>query len=445
MGPEKRIKIALLFVLFFLCVGTVGYVLIEGYSAIDALYMTVITVSTVGFGEVHTLSDAGRGFTVVLILFSIGSLAILAGAFSEMLIESSVNPNRWKNLMEKKIAKLQGHVIICGHGRVGKAAAQHFRNKGYSFVVLEQIESEVKNIRDMGFHVLEGDGTREECLMKANIKKASSLLAVMNSDPENLYAVLTARELNPTLQIIARSEDVGSESRMLRAGADSIIAPFTAAGIRVAEKLMSSENDNQTGVAEGERPEPVLQWRNMAEDDPFCGLPVAKIEEMLGESIAGLRSKGVDHLQPGPGLIVTSGDELLVLGRLSGGAERPTARKKIGIIDDNPVIVRLYTRLFQKAGFLVVTAETGGEGLKLVQKEQPDALVVDYHLPDMTGVELCGQVRRSLEESSMKIFLFTADDQEKVKAVATSAGIDKVVIKSPNAGEIVSLVSSELL
>ncbi len=302
-----------------------------------------------------------------------------------------------------------------------------------------------KKIRDQGFHVLEGDGTREESLMRANVKNAGSLLAVMDSDPENLFAVLTARDLNPTLHITARAEDPGSEPRMLRAGADSIISPFTAAGKRVAEKLMKNANIFEPGAIDEEQRVSTINWRSVVEGDNICGLSVSKVYDSLGQRVVGLRRKGLDLLQPSPDHVVMTGDELMLLGGSLSVVGEPAIRKRICIVDDNPVIVRLYTRLFQKAGLLVTAAVTGRDGINLVNEEEPDALVVDYHLPDMTGVKLCGVLRKGTKVSDMKIFPFTADGQEKIKVQASSVGIDKVVIKSADAGENVSLVSSELL
>ena len=210
MGPEKRIKLAICLVLFFLAAGTVGYTFIDGYSPLDAFYMTVITITTVGYGEIQQLSPAGRIFTIFLILSGVGSIAFAAGAFTELVIERSANPNRWKKAMDAKIEKLTGHTIICGHGRVGAAAAEHFKKNNARFVVIENSPEGLEELQELGYHFIQGDGTREEILLKAGIKKASSLLAVLNSDPDNLFAVLTARELNPVLQIIARTEHASS-------------------------------------------------------------------------------------------------------------------------------------------------------------------------------------------------------------------------------------------
>lgn len=446
MGPEKRIKLSICLVLFFLVTGTVGYAYIDNYSLLDAFYMTVITLTTVGYGEIQQLSEAGRIFTIFLILFGVGSIAFTAGAFTELIIERSANPNRWKKSMEKKINNLKGHTIICGHGRVGAAAADHFKNNGAPFVVIENSQEGLKELQELGYHFIQGDGTREEVLLKAGIKKASSLLAVLNSDPDNLFAVLTARELNPVLRIIARTEHPSSESRILRAGADSIISPFVAAGQRVAESLLRKESSVQVekSISDTGLKQPV--WLQVRAESLLVGKDIDVAAKDLHGKILGLRRKETDTLLPGKDKVVAIGDELLVQYYLpeKTTSVHTTQPKKIIFIDDNPVILRLYTRLFQKAGLNIMSASTGQEGYDLVVKERPDGVVVDFHLPDMTGLEVCERIKTLSGNEQIKLFLFTADDQENTKNLALAAGVDKVVVKSPEAGEIVSLVLKHL-
>lgn len=225
-----------------------GYVTIEDYTPLEAIYMSVITITTVGYGELYPLSEAGRVFTMFLLLFGVGSLAFAAHAFTESMIERASSPARGKRVMEKKISRLKNHTIICGHGRVGAAAAEHLQESGKDFVVVENSPEECAMLQERGFLYLEGDATDENALIAAGIKKADSLLALLNSDPDNLFAVLTARELNPTLHIVARSESVSAESKILRAGADSIISPYASAGRRVADKIMASAQKHHPGI-----------------------------------------------------------------------------------------------------------------------------------------------------------------------------------------------------
>ncbi len=446
MGPHKRIFLAIFFLLFFLVTGTAGYHILEGYTFIDAFYMTVITISTVGYGEINPLSESGRIFTVFLILSGVGSIAFAASAFTEMVIEQSANPNRWTKSMEKRISKLKGHVIICGHGRVGAAAAEYFSEKGADFVIIDNSEETLKKIAELGFFHVLGDGTREDVLLKAGIKKASALIAVLDSDPDNLFAVLTARELNPVLRIIARIDQPSSESRILRAGADSIISPFAAAGQKVAESLLAKEDleDDLFLGSSSKSCEP--KWQEISEDSDLTGKYIHEASRLVDGKIIGIRRNETDILMPEEDDLVKIGDRLLVLetSRKKITEPKTTHLKKIVLIDDNPVILRLYTRLFQKAGFNTLCAATGKAGYDLILEEVPDVAVIDYRLPDMSGLSICRNVRKQEDKDDVKLVLFTADEREETRMKAIEAGVDRVVVKSPNAGEIVSLVAEVL-
>lgn len=446
MGPEKRIWLAVGLVLFFLMTGTAGYVVIDDYTVIDAFYMTVITITTVGYGEIQQLSELGRIFTIFLILFSVGSIALLAGAFSELLIERAANPMRLKKKMEKKISKLKDHIIICGHGRVGAAAAEYFHENNAPFVVIENQEEGVKLLDELGYCYIKGDGTREETLKKANIKKASAVLAVMNSDPGNLFAVLTARELNPVLRIIARTESASSESRLLRAGADSVISPPVTAGRKVAKSLMTKSFLSNEDLLSRDTVETAPEWIYVTKDSEVNGKEIRWMTSRMGIRVLGYRRSGRDILMPDKKEEIKEGDEVLVLKEVTPASEieEPKLRKKIVLIDDNPVIIRLYTRLFQKAGYHVSSAVTGHDGYDLIANKKPDAAVVDFHLPDMSGIEICEKIRTSTKYDDIKLILFTADELQATAIAAMEAGADKVVVKSPDAGEIVEQVSRYL-
>lgn len=447
MSSRKRIILAIGLLLFFLVTGTAGYSFFEGYSTIDSLYMTVITISTVGYGVIKPLSEAGRVFTIFLIMSGVGSIAFAIGAFSEIVIERAANPHRWKKAMEKKIRKLNGHVIICGHGRVGAAAAEFLMGENADIVVIESSAEEAKQLAESGYFFLQGDGTREETLMKAGIKKASALLAVLDSDPDNLFAVLTARELNPVLKIIARTEYPSSESRMLRAGADSVISPFVAAGQSVAESLLRNSSSCKNNHVSEDLELMLPEWSDVDQDSKFEGLTVPDAKKIIRGLLLGIRRGKKDILLPEDDVVIQLGDNLLISHTNSVvPLEPPSAGvKKIVLIDDNPVILRLYTRLFQKAGYDIFSASTGEEGYKLIVAEAPDAAVIDFHLPDITGLSVCRKVRALADREKMKLFLFTANEQRDVKKRAKAAGVDKVVVKSPEAGEIVAMVTSCLL
>lgn len=453
LGREKvlknpKIAYAFLVTFSFLVFGTIGFRIIEGYPLLDALYMTVITLSTVGFGEIHTLSGAGRLFTIFLILFGFGSIAFLAHSFTEVIIERASSQNFGRKKMLKKVSHLSGHHIISGFGRVGESAAERLKASGTDFVVIEMNGEQIKKISELGYNYIEGDATREEVLMEAGIKRANSLLALLNSDPENLFVVLTARELNPTLHIVARTEVASSEIRMLRAGADSIISLYASAGRRVADKIMELNSSNGRKVAQDTPEQERHKWLTVDEDSKLDTHVVETANSFLGGTIVGIRRDGQDILMPDLKEQIIFGDELLVSMTVADQTDKKNKstyhHRKIVLIDDNPVIRRLYTRLFQKAGFNILTAETGMEGFKLVTRENPDAAVIDYHLPDINGLRVSEKIRGKKDLSGVKIFMFTGEEESSVVEEARSIGVDTVVQKSPEATEIISIVKNEL-
>ncbi len=447
MKTQLRIWIALGLTLIFLGFGTIGYVEIEEYTLLEAFYMTVITISTVGFGEIQPLSETGRIFTMFLILSGVGSLAFAAHAFTESMIEKASNPKLRRRAMERKMRNLRGHCIICGYGRVGASAADHFKTIGKDFVVLEKSKEQLQLLTEQGYFNVEGDATREETLLEAGIKNADGLLALLDSDPENLFTVLTARELNPTLHIIARTEVASAESRILRAGADSIISPYASAGRRVAGKILKKTEEEMEAANLVENEESQLKWISVTEQTGLALHAIVSANSIVKGAIIGVRRDGRDILQPKLDFQLAMDDEILVsfVRTLSPTTKQIDQPQKIVLVDDNPVIRRLYTRLFQKAGFNIITAENGREGYELIMAERPDAAVIDYWLPDITGLDICRQIREDENGSNIMLFLFTADDQDDTKEKALATGVDTVVVKSPDAGEIISIVKGGLL
>ncbi len=447
MLANEKIIYALIVTVSFLLAGTFGYVLIEHFSVLEALYMTVITISTVGYGEIRELSGPGRIFTMFLIVFGLGSIAFLAHSFTEAIIERVTSQNLGRKQMLKKVRQLSRHHIICGFGRVGQSAAERLHAKGVDFVVVEADEEQIKIIRDLGYNYIEGDATREQILLDAGIKKGVSLLALLDEDPDNLFVVLTARELNPTLQIIARTEVASSESRMLKAGADSVLSIYASAGRRVADKITEMA-DGPVSEAYENRWKIEQIWITVTEGSGLADHVVETADTFLGAKIIGIRRDDVDMLAPDGKEQLCLGDELLIEGKRRDQGdtirELPDEGKKIVLVDDNPVIRGLYTRLFQKAGFRIFTAADGQNGFDLIVKERPDAAVIDCHLPDISGLELCRKVQSEDELASVKLFMFTGDDEEQTRAEALAVGVDTVVLKSPDAREIICTVSQGL-
>ncbi|MCK5779418.1 MAG: NAD-binding protein [Psychrilyobacter sp.] len=237
MNIEIRKIIAPIIILLIIFLsGVVGYIEIEGYSIIDAFYMTSITLSTVGFSEVETLSPMGKIFTSLLILSGITVVVYTLGNLTKFFVEGELK-NYWRGKkMTKKMSKLEEHYIICGAGRTGKKIIEDFIKKDLKFLVIEKDEKIVTKLREIYgeklMYIL-GDATKDEVLLQANIRTAKVLISVLSTDADNLFQILTAKDLNEGIQIITRAVDASSEKKLTRAGADFIISPFEIAADRI--------------------------------------------------------------------------------------------------------------------------------------------------------------------------------------------------------------------
>lgn len=224
-------------ILLVIFIGTIGYVVLEGWPLFDSLYMTVITITTVGYREVHELSDAGKLFTIFLIVSGVGTILYTLNNAARVLIEVEFKEIFGRRKLEKTIKGLKGHYIICGYGRMGKVIGKELKEKGARFVVIEK-EALNPEIFDGDMLFVNGDATRDEILREAGIERAKGLISVLSTDAENLYVVLSARVLNPELNIVARAGEEGSEQKLLRAGADRVVSPYHIGGLRIAHSLL---------------------------------------------------------------------------------------------------------------------------------------------------------------------------------------------------------------
>lgn len=235
----KKIFFCVLLLNVILFIGTGGYMLIENASFLDSLYMTVITIATVGYSEVVHLSPAGKYFTIGLILVGISFVLYLVGEITEAMIEGGLRKILGRNNMEKKVAALRNHYIVCGFGRIGKVICKNLKESRLPFVIVESDPQEVEKIDSLGYLALLGSASNDEMLLKAGIQEAKGLIAVVSSDAENVYIILSARGLNPNLYIVARSSGAdGSETKLLRAGANKVISPYFIGACRMAQLVV---------------------------------------------------------------------------------------------------------------------------------------------------------------------------------------------------------------
>ncbi len=238
MNRSKHFLFSILLSVFILLLGTAGYMIIEGWDLIDSMYMTVITLTTVGFGEVHKISNLGRLFTIVLIFFGAGFFVYIAGTVVQFMVEGRINEILGRRRLDKKINRLTNHYIACGYGRIGRVLCQNLSSKPVNLVVVEKSSALVPAMDLDGVLYISGDATDEENLVKAGIQRAKVLVAALATDTDNVFLVLTARQLNPDIFIMARSSSEKSKSKLMAAGANKVESPYDIGAINMAHRIL---------------------------------------------------------------------------------------------------------------------------------------------------------------------------------------------------------------
>jgi voltage-gated potassium channel len=223
-------------ILLSITFGTTGYMVIEGWNFLDSLFMTITTLTTVGYREVHELSTAGIIFTLILIIFGVGTVLYALSAGAKVILEGELRELFGRKRLEKKIKGIRDHYIVCGFGRMGKIICRELREEKASFVVIEKNPEELAGYEST--LILIGDATNDDVLKEAGIERAKGLISVLSTDAENLYVVLSARGLNPSLFIVARASEEGAESKLMRAGANRVVSPYSIGGLRIAHTIL---------------------------------------------------------------------------------------------------------------------------------------------------------------------------------------------------------------
>ncbi len=233
-----KLKIALLFLLTIFIVGTFGFHFIEKWGVVDSFYATITTLSTVGYGDFVPRTAEGKFFAVFIIIFGVGTMLYSFGLISETVIEGRLRGLLGRGKLEKIIGKMSNHYIICGCGRIGFLICRELTAEKVPCVVIDNNPEVIQKAQDEGFICCKGDATQDKTLIDAGIKRAKGIVCVLPSDAENLYVILTAKELNQNIYIMSRSEDESSEHRLVRAGADRVISPYKLGGVRMAMAIL---------------------------------------------------------------------------------------------------------------------------------------------------------------------------------------------------------------
>lgn len=311
-----RLPLALL--LAAVLYGTAGFALIFGWSFLDALYMTVTTLTTVGFREVHPLGSGGEVFTLSVIVLGVSAVFAALGAFTEVVVSGELTRSVREVRMHKRIDRLKDHIVLCAYGRVGRAAAREFRETGVPFVIIDTQENLRADLEDSGAPFLIADPSRESVLLEAGIDRAKGLVCAVDSDAVNVYMTLTARALNPGLMIVARASDAETVDRLRRAGADRVVSPYDLGGRRMAFLSMRPaviEFFDLLMVAPDARLEEILVRAGSVLDGRSIGAACAEFE---GVSILAVKKpEGALLASPAPETELGAGDVVVALGPLA--------------------------------------------------------------------------------------------------------------------------------
>lgn len=238
MTNLKQTLISIVLSLVLIGGGSAGYMLIEDWSLMDAFYMTIITLATVGYGEVHTISPEGRIFTVVLIMFGVGLFLFVAGNIIQVLVEGRIRLVLGRRKLDTQIKKLKGHYIICGYGRIGRVLARFLVEKYVDVVVIERSDRRVARMDEDGVLYLVGEATDEAVLERAGVQSAKGLITAVATDADNVFLVLIAKQLNPSLFVVARASQNSTKKTLLAAGADKVISPYDLGARRMAHAIL---------------------------------------------------------------------------------------------------------------------------------------------------------------------------------------------------------------
>lgn len=315
----KNLTIAAILVVILVSAGIIGYSYLEDLTLLDAVYMTVITITTVGFREMSPMSDYGKMFTIFLIVFSFGIIGYTLSNFSRLVLDGYFKQRLKDYNVKKKIVKLKDHVIVCGYGRNGYQACEELADHNIDFIVIEKRDHVVERIREVpGRLFIQGDASSEIVLNDAQIMKARALITALPNDADNIYVVLTARELNPNLKIISRASEFRSDMKLRRAGADNVIMPDRIGGQRMAKLVAQPDVVEFWEYILLQRAKDVklemVPCENLNPDHENT-LKSMKLRERTGANIVGIkRNDGSYIFNPSSDFELTGSDTLFVLG-----------------------------------------------------------------------------------------------------------------------------------
>ena len=314
-GPVFAVALLLLII----AGGTAGYVAIEGWGAWDAFYMTIITVTTVGYREGHDLSRRGEVFTVVLLLSGVGAALYTFTLLATVVVEGGLPKRLQRRRHERMLDTIKDHFIICGYGRIGSIVAHQFRRQQIPYVVIERSSERLQTAIEDGALGVEADASREDVLKRVGIERARGLIAAVGTDAENVYTVLSARVMRPDLFIIGRAETEDATIKLKRAGANRVISPYQIGGVQIAQTaLRPAVVDFMELATSAENLELAMEQIPIAADSALANRSIveANLRSKYGVIVIGIqREDNRMEFNPEPDTAIRAGDKLVVLGR----------------------------------------------------------------------------------------------------------------------------------
>ena len=299
--------------------GTAGYVVIEGWSTWDAFYMTIISVTTAGYKEVHPMSRAGEAFTSALLLVGVATALYTFTTFMARVVEGDLHGRWLTRRRARMLDELKQHFILCGFGRIGKIIAMEFARQNIRFVLIERSPDRVAEALELGYLAVEADASNEQVLERVQIRRARGLIAAVGTDAENVYTVLTARLMRPDIFIISRAETDDAKSKLQRAGADRVISPYQIGGLQLAQTALRPAVVDFVQIAtSSDNLELNMEQVRIGESAELTGqtLVQAALRQRFGVVVVGIqRADGKMQFNPDPETPMNPGDHLVVLGK----------------------------------------------------------------------------------------------------------------------------------
>lgn len=314
---ENKSKIVIYFIALSF-IGTTGFYFIGGedWSILDSFYMTIITLASVGYGEVHPLDNYGKIWSIIVIVFGVTGVGALIKAVNEEFLQSQLF---WKKNMKKRISKLKNHFVICGYGRMGAVIADELLKKNQQFLIIEKNEDKAEKIKEMGLLCLNGDATSEETFKDANIEFARGVAVVLDTDRDNLFVTMSIKTIYPKIFLLSRCSKDDNQNKLIRAGANRVINPYTAGGHRMAEILAKPQVEDSISVTSAKHSDLnlTIDEISLSGSNQYDGISIGELSilKKFNINIVGIiKSDGKTDINPDSETILSIEDTILLIG-----------------------------------------------------------------------------------------------------------------------------------